>query len=130
MESIEELRRDLARGGYSKQTVKAYADTATALHEACGKPIKDITREEVRAFVDGRTANGITHAVVRELRGLKFLFGRTLGKPEMVSFIKFRRPRSRLPLILTLSEVQRVLGALRTLATKRSRWFSTARDCG
>jgi site-specific recombinase XerD len=111
--SIEELRRDLARGGYSKRTVKAYSDVATALREACDRPITDITREQLRAFVDERTKGGNTFAVVRDLQGLKFLFGRTLGKPEMVTFITLRRPRSRLPIILTMSEVHRLLGAIK-----------------
>jgi site-specific recombinase XerD len=111
--SIRELERDLARGGYSKGRVKAYVAAAVALQKSCGKPIRDITREELRGFVDQRTAPGINFSVVRCLQGLKFLFGRTLGRPEMVSFIKVRPPRHRLPVILTMSEVHRLIGAIK-----------------
>ncbi len=44
---------------------------------------------------------------------LKFLFKRTLGKPEMVSFLKLPKVYSPLPIVLSLEEVNALLRAIR-----------------
>lgn len=44
---------------------------------------------------------------------IKFLFKRTLGKPEMVSFLKLPRVYSPLPAVLSLDEVNALLRAIR-----------------
>jgi site-specific recombinase XerD len=44
---------------------------------------------------------------------LKFLYEKTLGRPEVVSFISWPRDVPRLPFVLNVSEVARLLRALR-----------------
>jgi site-specific recombinase XerD len=44
---------------------------------------------------------------------MRFLYRRTLGRPELVAFLSFSRPRRPLPVILSLDEVFRILAAFR-----------------
>jgi site-specific recombinase XerD len=56
-----------------------------------------------------RSASTKYHA----LCGLRFLFARTLGRPEMASFFRLPKRRSALPTVLSLSEVNALLQAIR-----------------
>jgi site-specific recombinase XerD len=111
---IEELARDLAFAGYSKRTQESYVAAAKRLAAHCGKRVDEATREEVRAFVESVSASGKSAGVVRrELLGILFLFRRTLGRPEHVSFVKLPRVHSPLPTVLSLDEVNALLRAVR-----------------
>src|SRR6185369_15181545 len=104
--SIEQLARDLAFASYSKRTVTTYLAAARALSEFCQKPIIDLTRDDLRAFVEARAARGKSATRVRtEICGVLFLFRRTLGRPDLVSFIKLPKVYSALPTVLSVDEV-------------------------
>jgi len=112
--AISQLGQDLARAGYAKKTQYEYVAAARRLREHCGCEIDAITREQVRAFVDevlSRTRAASTKRTT--LCGLLFLFNRTLGKPEMVSFIRLPKKHSPLPTVLSLDEVSALLRAIR-----------------
>jgi site-specific recombinase XerD len=112
--SIEQLARDLALAKYAKRTREGYIGAAEQLAAFSGKPLAALTRDDLRAFVEARTSRGVSAAVLhRELCGLLFLFRRTLGRPELVSFIKLPRRRSPLPAVLSLDEVNALLRAIR-----------------
>lgn len=112
--SIEQMERDLALAAYAKGTREAYVRTAKRLSEFSGKPITAVTRDDVRAFVEALTSRrpsaGVLH---KELCAVLFLFRRTLGRPEMVSFIKMPRRHSPLPAVLSLNEMHALLRAIR-----------------
>jgi site-specific recombinase XerD len=110
---IEQLSQDLARGGYSEHTRKHYPRHAEELAQKVGKPIVDVTREELRAFVDElmSTEDGLARKE-RGLCALLFLYRKTLGRPEMVSFIKLPKRHSPLPTVLSKGEVNRLLNAI------------------
>lgn len=110
--SIEQLAQDLAFAAYSPRTREAYVGLAKVLATFCGKPLVDATREELRSFVAERAARGKSTLRV-EMCALRFLFCRTLGKPELVSFIKLPRKHSRLPEVLSLEEVNALLRSIR-----------------
>lgn len=108
------MGQDLARAGYSETTRHRYPVYARELADYVGKPIRDISREELRKFVDAMMArelqpSGKSH----RLCALRFLYRRTLGRPEMVAFIKLPRIKSKLPVVLSQGEVHRLLNALR-----------------
>jgi integrase/recombinase XerD len=113
-QTIEQLARDLAFARYTTSTQKRYVGTARLLAEFCGKPIVDVSRDELRDFIDARANCGIgPGGLYAELLALRFLFKRTLGRPEMVSFIKMPRRHSPLPAVLSLDEVNALLRAIR-----------------
>lgn len=112
--TIEELGQDLARAGYAEGTQKAYRKCAEELATFAGKRIIEITRDDLRAFVDAQTARGFSTAVLkRRLSGLLFLYRRTLGRPEYVSFIKLPRVHCKLPVVLSKQEVSGLLNAIK-----------------
>lgn len=112
--TIKLLEQDLARAGYVEDTRRSYLATARGLEEHVGKPISRIRREELRGYVDAVMALPLSAGSKRQrLHGLLFLYRRTLGKPEMVSFIKLPRYRSKLPTVLSKGEVKRLLDGIR-----------------
>jgi site-specific recombinase XerD len=112
--TIEQMTRDLAFAKYAKGTQRAYLRTAKQLAEFSGKAIVEVTRDELRDFVEARAARGKSASQLHmEVLGLRFLFNKTLGRPEMVSFIKLPRRHSPLPTVLSLDEVNGLLRALR-----------------
>jgi len=112
--SIERLGQDLARANYAEKTRKAYVQTAGELAKRCGKPLAELTRDDLRAYVDSLQGGNLSaHQQAARLGAVLFLFRRTLGRPELVSFIKFPRRHSPLPSVLSLDEVHALLRALR-----------------
>jgi integrase/recombinase XerD len=112
--SIEQLTRDLALANYAKDTRESYIRTAKQLAAFTDKPVGALTRDDLRAFVEARTSCGASAARLnRDLCGVLFLFRRTLGRPELVSFIKLPRRRSPLPAVLSVDEVHTLLRAIR-----------------
>jgi len=111
--SITRLGQDLARAGYVMKTRDAYVAVAKQLGERFGCTIEDITRDQIREFVDevmARDRSASTkHAV---LCGVRFLYVRTLGRPEMVSFVRLPRRHSPLPTVMSLAEVGALLRAI------------------
>ncbi|MBI4951579.1 MAG: phage integrase N-terminal SAM-like domain-containing protein, partial [Myxococcales bacterium] len=97
---IAQLGQDLARAGYAKRTQARYLETARRLRARCGCDIGAITREQLREFVDEvmrREASTSTKS--HALCALRFLYARTLGTPEMVSFFRLPRKHSPLPTV-------------------------------
>lgn len=113
-QSIEQLGQDLARANYAKTTRDRYIRTARELAEHCRKPLADVTREDLRGYVDALANRGLSASQVsHRLSAVLFLFRRTLGRPEFVSFIKLPRQYSPLPAVLSVDEVHALLRALR-----------------
>lgn len=111
---IAQLGQDLARAGYATKTQARYLETARRLRARCGCDIGAVTREQLREFVDEimrREASTSTKS--HALCALRFLYTRTLGKPEMVSFFRLPRKHSPLPTVLSLDEVGALLRAIR-----------------
>ena len=109
-QEIEDMARDLAGKGYAKTTQKAYLKEARALAEWAGKPPSEITREELRQYVEGlRQSAKSTSGLRSQFCALFFLYKRTLGMPEHVSFFSLPKQRSKVPDVLTQKEVQSLL---------------------
>lgn len=112
--SIDQMAQDLARAEYSKRTQQAYVEMIVRLRGRIGKPIATWSRDDLRGVVEWlaslpKSASWLTHRYC----ALRFLFKRTLGKPEMVSFLKLPKVYSPLPTVLSLDEVHALLRAIR-----------------
>jgi site-specific recombinase XerD len=111
--STIQFGQDLARAGYTETTCRDYLKCADALAAFLRCPIAMATREQVRQYVDALPERGLSATIERRmLCALLFLFRRTLGKPEFVSFIKLRRRYSKLPTVLSQKEVYALLNAI------------------
>lgn len=120
----DRMQQDLTRAGYSVGTVRCYLACAKHFvgHFGGRSPLK-LGQDEMRAFVEHLERRKLSAQRVRQyLAALKFLYGKTLGRPEEIAWISFPRAKRRTPAILSGSEVARVLGAIdsityRTVAT-------------
>lgn len=112
--SIEQLSQDLALAGYAKSTCGKYLKTAQRLRERFGRPIVEITRAELRTYAEETFACGLgTSSVTLVICALRFLYRRTLGRADLVSFLSLPKRYKPLPTVLSLAEVGALLDALR-----------------
>jgi integrase/recombinase XerD len=112
--SIEQLGQDLARANYAKETQKRYVRIGLELAEHIRKPVAEATRDDLRTFVESVMSRGLSPSQLSvRLCAVLFLFRRTLGRPELVSFLKLPRRHSPLPAVLSVDEVNALLRALR-----------------
>lgn len=111
--TIVQFGQDLARAGYTEATCSDYLKCAEGLAAVLRCPIAEATREQVRQYVDTLAERGLSPTMERRtLCALLFVFRRTLGKPEFVSFIKLRRRYSKLPVVLSHREVHALLNSI------------------
>ena len=109
-EEIAALTQDLAGKGYTKETQKTYLNEAQKLVEWAGKAPSKIAREELRQYVEElRQASKSTSTLSSKFCALLFLYRKSLGKPEQVSFLSLPPKSSKITDVLTQKEVQSVL---------------------
>jgi integrase/recombinase XerD len=112
--SIEQMERDLARAAYKARTKADYLGTARALGSHFDKPVAELERDEIRAFVEQLQARGRSASWLKmKLAAIVFLFAKTLGREADVSFVVWPRQYSPLPTVLSLDEVAAFLVAIR-----------------
>jgi site-specific recombinase XerD len=74
-----------------------------------------LSREELRGWVEHLLKEPIgPNRQVQHFAALRFFFGKTLGRPEMTSFLSYPRVGRRLPVVLSGDEVLRLLHAVET----------------
>ena len=110
-ETLNRMRQDLARKGYARTTRESYLRTAERFLRGMG--LREPGRDDLRRFVRELEAQGKSSSWLKmHLAALVFLFRKTLGRPNEVSFISFPRQRSPLPTVLSQDEVERLFGAI------------------
>ena len=105
-DDIECMTRDLAMRGYAQRTQEQYLKEAQKLVQRFDKPVGQLSREELRQYVEevcsqGKSASTVTN----RLAAILFLFKKTLGQPDRVSFISLPKKSSAVPEVLSLKEV-------------------------
>jgi site-specific recombinase XerD len=110
----DQMEQDLRLGGYAPKTRQIYLSAATELVRHFRRSPADLTREQVRAYVHHllETRRPSSQRTRQHLAGLKFLFGRTLGRPEIVSFMAWPKDPDRIPTVLTAAEIETFLGTI------------------
>jgi integrase/recombinase XerD len=112
--SIEQFGQDLARANYAKSTRERYLKTARHLSVRFSKPVAELTREEIRTYIDEMAARDRSASwLIIQLAALSFLYRKTLGRPEQVSFVSYPKRHKPLPTVLSLDEVGALIGAVR-----------------
>src|ERR1700742_3769388 len=100
-QSITQMEQDLARAGYARSTQSKYKRTVEHLAERFRRPVAELTREEIRIYIDEVSALGKSAIwLSTKIAALRFLYRKTLARPEMVSFLKYPRRRRTLPTVL------------------------------
>jgi integrase/recombinase XerD len=112
--SIEQFGRDLATAGYAKRTQADYVKVARHLADRFGRPVASLSRDELRTYVEEIRARGMSAQwVISRLAALRFLYRKTLSRPELVSFVSYPRRHRPLPTVLSLEEVGALITAIR-----------------
>jgi len=113
----DRMQQDLGRAAYSMGTVKNYLACVQHYVDHFGgrSPLK-LGQEEMRAFLEYLERRELSPERVRQyLAALKFLYGKTLGRPIEVAWVSFPRSKRRTPSVLCGSEIARVLAAIESL---------------
>lgn len=112
--ALERMREELALGGYSSNTRKAYLDQTRRFLEHTGKDVGELGVAHVRAYV--RTLleeRGLSHSYAdQNVSALKFFFERALGRP--IGKLEIPRPRRerKLPTVMSRKEVRALFAAI------------------
>jgi site-specific recombinase XerD len=109
----EHMIQDLLQAGRSDRTREVYigAIRAYARHFDCCP--SELGPDEIRNWVQHLRSGMLGSDRIRQhLAALKFLYAKTLGRPEMVAFLTFPSTPRKLAPVLSMDEVERVLGAL------------------
>jgi len=114
----DRMVQDLKLRCYRRGTVQVYVGCVRRYVAFFGKPPTALGESEVREFLLHLVEE--RHLVPATLRmylgAIAFLYATTLGRPEVVARIPWPRDgRRKLPDILSLAEVERLLGAIDTI---------------
>lgn len=115
-QTIDTMMKDLARAGYVDTTQSTYVGCINAFVEFHdGRDPSEMKQPEVRAWVEHLTDHAdIGHSRQKQhFSALKFLYAKTLGRSEAVSFLVYRRGPEPLPQVVSREQVQQLLEALR-----------------
>ena len=109
----ETMMQDLARGGYAKRTQEVYLDSIRDFAKYHGQSPEDLGQKEIRQWADHLVGEGLSAQRLRQhYAALRFLYGKTLARPELVSFLSAPKEKKRLPVVLSVDEVAQVLQAI------------------
>lgn len=111
-ELADRMRQDLVLRNYSPKTVPQYLACARKFAAYYRRSPAEMGETEVRAYLqhlleDGRIPNSVRVTVA----ALKFLYRKTLDRPEVVARIPWPREPRRLPEIPSHDELRRLLAA-------------------
>lgn len=120
----DRMIHDLTLGGYAKNTVSRYVNSACNFARHCGGSPAEMGQHEVRSWVEHLEKQPIGPQRLRQhFAALKFLYGKTLGRPDVVSFLSWPKDPDKLPVVLSVQEVNAILDALDSL--KYRMFFTT-----
>jgi integrase/recombinase XerD len=111
---VERMAWDLGLARRADRTRKVYLADARAFVAFHGKSPECLGQADVRSWVEHLIARGTSPSRLRQhLSALVFLYRKTLGKPEAVSFFSWPKDALRLPVVLSVDEVSRLLKAVK-----------------
>lgn len=116
----DQMRSDLVLRGYAASSVKEYLRYARKFVAFHRRSPLELGEDDVRAFLHHeievrKLAPNSTRAAVA---ALKFLFGETLGRPDVVARIPFPKQPLPLPDVASPEEVRTLLGAAPSTTTR------------
>ena len=109
----DRMLRDMERAGLALRTREHYIGAIRQMTRFLKRPPEELSADDIRAWDDEmeRRGNSPQWKAIH-VAALLFLYRRTLGRPEMVSFLSFRKQRRKLPVVLGQEEAFRLLAAI------------------
>ncbi len=113
----EKMQADLQLRGFSPKTQNIYLREVSNLAKYFGKAPEDVTEEQLKEYLvsllEDRKLSAGTYKYY--VAGIKFLYRTTLNRGEVVEKIKYPKARIKLPVVLDLAEVKRLLSVIENL---------------
>src|SRR5664279_1165363 len=114
----ERFLHDMELAGLAERTRTHYLDAVRDYSKFFGRSPKRLGHEHLRVWSRHLLDSGVGDGRLRQhFSALKFLYAKTLAKPNAVAFLSFRGKTGPLLDILSAEQVQRVL-ALHLLGTQ------------
>lgn len=111
----EQMIHDMELAGLKEVTQGRYLDSVVRLARFHQRSPGDLGPAEVREWVSQLEGSGIGPSRLNQhFAGVKFLYRKTVGRPEVVSFLSTPKRPERLPAVLSVEQVDRLLAALET----------------
>jgi site-specific recombinase XerD len=125
----QRLIDDMQVRNYSPRTVEAYVAAVAKVAKHFQRAPDQLTGEDVRAFqvhlLSAKTSWSQFNQIVC---GLRFYYGTTLGRPEVVQMLPYGKRPKRLPVVLDVEEVAQLLATARP--GRERILLTTAYACG
>ena len=110
----DRMSRDMERAGLAVRTRSKYIAAIAQMAGFFGRSPDRLGPDDIRAWDDELRRRDLSPGELGiQVAAQMFLYRRTLGRPEMVSFLSFSRPRRELPIVLSMDEAFRILAAIR-----------------
>src|SRR5262249_55669634 len=111
----DRMRQDLAMAGYAPGTQRQYLGAAVRFVKRFMLAAEQMGQEHLRTHVAELNASGLGASAMKvQIAGLRFLYEKTLGRPNEVAWMSFPRAPRGLPRVLEMGEIVALLGALRS----------------
>jgi site-specific recombinase XerD len=130
MTVFDEMLHDLELAGRSKNTIKHYLECVrmfARVHDH--RCPRELGRDEVRAWMMHLKADETSASRMKQhVAALRFLYAKTIGSPDVVSFLAYPKQPDRLPEVMSEDEVLKLVEAF-----DEPRWrvlFMTKYVCG
>jgi site-specific recombinase XerD len=110
MQLRKRMMQDLELAGHVPDTQSKYINSIRDFAKHHGRCPSELGQEEVRQWVEHLGTKDLSSQRLRlHFAALRFLYGKTLGRQEVVSFLSSPKDRRKLPVVLSVEEVARVL---------------------
>jgi len=125
----DRMLRDMERAGLSLSTQKHYRLAIWHVAKFFHRSPDQLNADDLRLWDDELTRKGYEADFIGvQIAALRFFYGKTLGRPEVVAFLSYRKRQHKLPLVLSPEEVSQILAAFR--APKFRLLFTLLYDTG
>jgi len=112
----ERMIDDLELGGYAKGTVCHYTSSIRAFAKFHRRCPSQMGQEEIRTWIQHLRSRPIGPQRLRmHFAALKFLYKKTIGRPEVVAFLSWPADPKHLTVVLDTNEVVRLIEAFQKL---------------
>lgn len=118
------MMQDLELGGYAETTRAHYLRSIAQFAKFHRRSPAELHQPEIRQWVEHLMGRGLSTQRLRQhFAALRFLYGKTLGRPAETAFLSWPQDVDKLPVVLSEEQVHRLLDALEK---PRFRVFFTA----
>ena len=108
-----QMMQDLELGGYAETTRDHYLRAIAQFARFHGRSPAELHQPEVRLWVQHLMGQGLSTQRLRQhFAALRFLYGKTLGRPAETAFLSWPQDVDKLPVVLSEEQVHSLLDAL------------------